>query len=154
TNSDVGRVAWPEPSSGAEPRSVLPSRKKTVPIGVPARELTVAVSVSICPTTAVAVDVLSVVVVGASTTGAEGFSTPRTLREEGVAATRSRRPSPFRPAAATPNGSVPPVENLSGDWNGTPNVPSPLPVNTVNPSGRAAAPPTAASSRPSLLKSP
>jgi hypothetical protein len=43
---------------------VLPSRKKTVPIGVPAREVTVTVSASICPKTAVAVDVLSVVVVG------------------------------------------------------------------------------------------
>src|SRR6516165_12509585 len=80
-------------------------------------------------------------------------STP-TVPELALAPTRSTRPSPFRSAAATPTGSLPPVENLSGDRNGAPNVPSPLPVNTVSPSGRAASPPTATSSRPSLLKSP
>src|SRR5262245_1878461 len=154
TNSDVGRVALPVASSGAEPSSVSPSRKKTVPIGVPAWEVTVAVRVSNCPTTAVAVDVLSVVVVATSMTGAAVFNSTPTVLEEELAATRSTRPSPFRSAAATPKGSLPPVENLCGDWNGTPNVPSPFPVNTVNPSGRAACPPTAASSRPSLLKSP
>src|SRR6516165_5877878 len=154
TNSDVGRVAWPVPSSGAEPSSVLPSLKKTVPIGVPAGEVTVAVSVSICPTTAVASDELSVVVVGASVTGAAVFSSTPTVPEEELAATRSTRPSPFRSAAATAKGSLPPVENLCGDWNGTPNVPSPFPLNTDSPSGRAASPPTATSSRPSLLKSP
>src|SRR6516165_10367764 len=154
TNSDVGRVARPAASSGAEPSSVLPSRKKTVPIGVPVWEPTVAVSVSICPKTAVAVDVLSVVVVGAATTGVDLFSSTPTLLEEVLAATRSTRPSPFRSAAATPKGSLPPVENLCGDRNGAPNVPSPFPVITVSPSGRAASPPTATSSRPSLLKSP
>src|SRR5262249_7342735 len=145
--SDTGMVARPAASSGAEPSSVLPSRKKTVPIGVLARELTVAVSVSICPKTAVAVDVLNVVVVVAATTGVEVFSSTPTFPEEELAATRSTRPSPFRSAAATPKGSLPPVENLCGDWNGTPNVPSPFPVNTDSPSGRAASPPTAASSR-------
>src|SRR6516165_3610454 len=82
TNSDVGRVAWPVPSSGTEPSSVLPSLKKTVPIGVPAGEVTVAVSVSNCPTTAVAIDVLSVVVVGAAGTGAAVFNSTPTLLEE------------------------------------------------------------------------
>src|SRR5262245_11060529 len=153
TNSDVGRVARPAVSSGAEPSSVLPSWKKTVPIGVPAGEVTVAVSVSNCPTTAVAVDVLSVVVVGAAVTGEAVFNRTPTVLEELLVATRSTRPSPFRSAAATPKGSLPPVEKLCGDWNGTPNVPSPLPVFTVSPSGRAACPPTATSSRPSLLKS-
>src|SRR5207248_3616296 len=142
TNSDVGRVARPAASSGAEPSRVLPSRKKTVPIGVPAGEVTAAVSVSICPKTAFAVDVLSVVV-AAATTGVAVFSSTPTLPEEELAATRSTRPSPFRSAAATPKGSLPPVENLGGDWNGTPNVPSPFPVSTVSPSGRAACPPTA-----------
>src|SRR5262245_6267257 len=154
TNSDVVRVARPVASSGAEPSRVLPSRKKTVPIGVPAGEVTVAVSVSNCPRTAVASDELSVVVVGASATGAAVFNSTPTLLEPLLAATRSTRPSPFRSAAATPKGSLPPVENLSGDRNGAPNVPSPFPVNTVSPSGRAASPPTATSSRPSLLKSP
>src|SRR5262245_39031226 len=153
TNSDVVRVALPVVSSGAEPSSVLPSLKKTVPIGVPAGEVTVAVSVSSCPRTAFVSDELSVVVVGASMTGAAVFNSTPTLLEEVLAATRSTRPSPFRSAAATPRGSLPPVENVSGDWNGTPNVPSPLPVFTVSPSGRAACPPTATSSRPSLLKS-
>src|SRR6516165_2706304 len=82
TNSDVGSVAWPVPSSGTEPSSVLPSLKKTVPIGVPAGEVTVAVSVSNCPTTAVAIDVLSVVVVGAAGTGAAVFNSTPTLLEE------------------------------------------------------------------------
>jgi hypothetical protein len=66
--SDTGMLARPAASSGAESSNVLPSRKETVPIGVPAREVTVAVSVSICPKTAVAVDVLSVVVVAALAT--------------------------------------------------------------------------------------
>src|SRR5262249_31303659 len=113
TNGGVGRVARPVVSSGAEPSIVLPSRKKTVPIGVPAGEVTVAVSVSICPKTAVAVDVLSVVVVGASMTGAAVFNSTPTLLEELLAATRSTRPSPFRSAAAAPKGAVPPVGELS-----------------------------------------
>ena len=46
-----------------EPSTVLPSRKVTVPVGVPAGEFTVAVSTSVCPKTAVAVEVPSVVVV-------------------------------------------------------------------------------------------
>src|SRR5262245_60451835 len=153
TNSDVVRVALPVVSSGAEPSSVLPSLKKTVPIGVPAGEVTVAVSVSSCPRTAFVSEEVSVVVVGASMTGAAVFNSTPTVLEEELAATRSTRPSPFRSAAATPKGSLPPVEKLCGDWNGTPNVPSPLPVFTVSPSGRAACPPTATSSRPSLLKS-
>ena len=89
---------------------MVPSRKMTVPIGVPAGEVTVAVSVTICPKTAVAVDVLSVVVVAASVTGVEVFNSTPTVPEEVLAATRSTRPSPFRSAAATPKGSLPPVE--------------------------------------------
>ena len=104
TPSDTVRVAWPVALSGAEPSTVLPSRKVTVPVGVPAREVTVAVSVTICPKTAVAVDVLSVVVVAASATGAEAFNSTLTVLEEALAATRSTRPSPFRSAAATPKG--------------------------------------------------
>ena len=139
TPSDTGRVAWPAASSGAEPSTVLPSRKMTVPIGVPAGEVTVAVSVSICPKTAVAVDVLSVVVVAAAATGVEVFNSTPTVLEEALAATRSTRPSPFRSAAATPKGSLPPVRRSSGisDWK----VPSPFPVNTDRLPGRAAADP-------------
>ena len=87
-----------------------------------------AVSVTICPKTAVAVDVLSVVVVAASATGVEVFNSTPTVLEEALAATRSTRPSPFRSAAATPKGSLPPVRRSSriSDWK----VPSPLPVNT------------------------
>ena len=137
--SDTGTVAWPAALTGSKPRTVLPSRKMTKPIGVPAWELTVAVSVSICPKTAVAVDVLSVVVVAALVTGVEVFNSTPTVPEEVLAATRSTRPSPFRSAAATPKGSLPPVETLSvtNGWN----VPSPSPFNTVSPSGRAASPP-------------
>src|SRR5262249_59831782 len=70
--SDTGIVAWPAASSGSKPRTVVPSRKETKPIGVPAGEVTVTVSVSICPKTAVAIEVRSVVVVGAAGTGAAG----------------------------------------------------------------------------------
>ena len=96
-----------------------------------------AVSVTICPKTAVAVDVLSVVVVAAAATGVEVFNSTPTVLEEALAATRSTRPSPFRSAAATPKGSLPPVRRSSGDrtdWK----VPSPFPVNTDRLSGRAA----------------
>src|SRR5262249_14780426 len=43
--SDTGIVAWPVASSGAEPSSVSPSRKKTVPIGVLIGVVTVGVGV-------------------------------------------------------------------------------------------------------------
>src|SRR5215467_788671 len=72
--SDTGIVAWPAASRGTKPRTVVPSRKMTEPIGGPALETTVAVSVSICPKTAVAVDVLSVVDVFAAVTGAEVYN--------------------------------------------------------------------------------
>src|SRR5262245_14706307 len=150
--SDTGTVAWPAPSSGSKPRTVLPSRKATKPIGVPAWELTVAVSENICPKTAVGADVLSVVVVAAAGTGVAEFNTTPTVLEKVLAATRSTRPSPLKSAAATLRGSLPPVETLCSTNAG--NVPSPFPLNTVSPSGMAASPPTAASSRPSLLKSP
>ena len=95
------------------PSTVLPSRKVTVPVGTPAGEVTVAVSVTVCPKTAVAVDVLSVVVVAASATGVVLFISTPTVPEEALAATRSTRPSPFRSAAAKPRGSLPPVECLA-----------------------------------------
>ena len=91
TNSYVGRVARPEVSSGAEPSTVVPSKKKTVPIGVPVGEVTVAVSVSICPKTAFAIEELSVVVVGAAVTGAAVFNrTPTHGRTRSETAWRPR----------------------------------------------------------------
>ena len=57
--------AWPLASSVTRATTVLPTKNVTVPVGVPACEVTLAVSVSICPETAVAVDVPSVVVVAA-----------------------------------------------------------------------------------------
>ena len=68
TPSDTARVAWPAALTGAVPSTVVPSRKVTVPVGTPAAEFTVAVSVTGWPKTAVAVDVLSVVVVAAAPT--------------------------------------------------------------------------------------
>ena len=47
-------VAWPEASSATLPRLVAPSKKVTVPFGVPvagATAVTVAVSVMLCPDT-------------------------------------------------------------------------------------------------------
>ena len=44
TPSDTASVAWPAALIGAMPSTVLPSRKVTVPVGVPAGEFTVAVS--------------------------------------------------------------------------------------------------------------
>src|SRR5262249_29951165 len=154
TPSDTFKLAWPLIPTRAVPRTVVPSKKVTVPVGTPAAEVTVAVSVTAGPETVVGADVPSVVVVAAAVTGAEAFNSTPTVLEEALAATRSTRPSPFRSAAATPKGSLPPVQNLSGDGNGAPNAPSPFRVTTVSPSGRAASPPTATSSRPSLLKSP
>ena len=129
TPSDTPRVAWPAASTCAVPRTVVPSRKVTVPVGTPACEFTVAVSNTVCPKTAVGADVPSVVVVVAAGTGAvEVFNSTPTVPEEALAATRSTRPSPFRSAAATPKGSLPPVRRSSriSDWK----VPSPLPANT------------------------
>src|SRR3954447_25536507 len=82
--SYTGTVAWPAASTGTKPRTVVPSRKVTKPIGVPAWELTVAVSNSICPKTAVAVDVRSVVVVAAAVTGAEVLNSTPTVPGEVV----------------------------------------------------------------------
>src|SRR5512142_1347283 len=94
TPSDTLRVAWPAASTAAVPTTVVPSRKVTLPTGTPAFELTVAVSSSVCPKTAVGADVPSVVVVAASMTGADVFNSTPTLLEEVLAATRSTRPSP------------------------------------------------------------
>src|SRR5205807_2643912 len=47
-------VAWPEASSAALPRLVAPSKKVTVPVGVPAAgatAVTAAVTVMLCPDT-------------------------------------------------------------------------------------------------------
>src|SRR5262249_28723925 len=61
---DVAKVAWPLASTSAVPSTLSPARKVTKPpVGVPAAELTLAVSVTDWPKTAVAVDVRSVVVV-------------------------------------------------------------------------------------------
>src|SRR5262249_56248521 len=54
TPSDTSRVAWPASLTRAVPRTVVPSRKLTVPIGRPPVEVTVAVSVTGWPETAVA----------------------------------------------------------------------------------------------------
>ena len=60
----------------------------------------------------------SVVVVVAAATGVEVFNSTPTVLEEVLAATRSTRPSPFRSAAATPKGSLPPVERSQPRSNG------------------------------------
>src|SRR5262249_4814662 len=72
TPSDTVSLAWPLALTDTMPSTVLPSRKVTVPVGTPPWEVTVAVSVSACPTTAVAVDVCSVVVVGPPCDGGTG----------------------------------------------------------------------------------
>src|SRR6185503_2428460 len=52
-SDDVVNVAWPEPSSAtALAITVAPSLKLTVPVGVPAPPVTVAVNVTDCPKTA------------------------------------------------------------------------------------------------------
>src|SRR5262249_38408642 len=63
TPSGRVRVAWPLASTGAVPRIPAPVLKVTKPVGPPAAEVTVAVSVTAWPKTAVAVDVRSAVVV-------------------------------------------------------------------------------------------
>src|SRR5262245_532988 len=63
TPSDTGRLAWPVASTCAVPSTVLPSRKVTVPVGVPAAEATEALSVTGWPKTATSADEPMVVVV-------------------------------------------------------------------------------------------
>src|SRR5262245_13861148 len=65
TPSDRVSVAWPAVLTGAVPSTVLRSLKMTVPVGVPAGEFTVAVSVTGWPKTAIGADVRRVVVVTA-----------------------------------------------------------------------------------------
>ena len=59
-------VAWPEASSAALPKLVAPSKKVTVPLGVPAAgatATTVAVRVMACPDTDGLTDVMNAVAV-------------------------------------------------------------------------------------------
>jgi hypothetical protein len=42
-------LAWPAPFNTAAPRSVFPSLKSTLPLGIPPEEVTVAVNVTIWP---------------------------------------------------------------------------------------------------------
>src|SRR5262249_12215839 len=77
--SDPPTVAWPASLPWAVPRTGVPSRKVTVPAGPPAWELTLAVSNTVCPKTAVGADVPSVVVVFAAVNGAELFSSTPTV---------------------------------------------------------------------------
>ena len=128
----------------------MPSRKMTEPIGVPARELTVAVSDTVCPKTAVAVDVPSVVVVAAAVTGAEVFNSTPTVLEKVLAATRSTRPSPFRSPAATPKGLLPPVGTACDGLEGAVTVAD----EHGQPTRDGLRGPHGGVRRPSLLKSP
>src|SRR5262249_32639403 len=66
TPRKTGAVAWPAGLAGALPSAVVPSKKVTRPAGVPAGEATLAVSSTVCPKTAVAVEVRSAVVVAAA----------------------------------------------------------------------------------------
>ena len=59
---EVAKVATPVPSSVEVPNSVAPSRKSTVPVGVPEPPVTVAVKVTDSPNTVGVFDVLTVVV--------------------------------------------------------------------------------------------
>src|SRR5262249_50732051 len=65
-------VAVPPGTTWAVPRSTLPSRNVTVPAGLPAPAgpLTVAVSVTACPTTAGLTDVVTAVAVTCGVIGA------------------------------------------------------------------------------------
>src|SRR5262249_38682924 len=64
TPSATVSFAWPSAFTWAVPSTELPSRKVTLPVGTPPCEVTVAVSVSACPTTAVVSDDCSAVLVG------------------------------------------------------------------------------------------
>ena len=57
-------VAWPDAFSVADPSESRSARKTTVPFGVPAPLVTVAVNVSELPNDGVVVDAVTVVVVG------------------------------------------------------------------------------------------
>src|ERR1051325_8088789 len=62
----MGKVAWPEPSRNCKPRLVTPSKRETVPLGVPlpgAAAVTVAVKVTEWPKTTGLVEEVTVVVV-------------------------------------------------------------------------------------------
>jgi hypothetical protein len=64
---EVVNVALPALNVTGVPRTVVPSRKVTVPVRVPAAVLdTLAVNVTDCPTVTVAAEVVSAVVVVAS----------------------------------------------------------------------------------------
>jgi hypothetical protein len=63
-NEAVERIADPVMSRIAVPITPAPSLKVTVPLGVPATEVTVAVNTIVCPAAAGLVDEVSVVVVG------------------------------------------------------------------------------------------
>jgi hypothetical protein len=66
----VVRVATPAVTVPV-PRDVTPSRKFTVPVGVPAAAVTVAVKVMLAPAVMLATGAVSAVVVAAGATGAE-----------------------------------------------------------------------------------
>ena len=64
-NAEVVKLAEP-PDSGALPSSVLPSRNVTVPVGtIPGTVATVAVKVTVCPSTTALLDAAKVVFVAA-----------------------------------------------------------------------------------------
>ncbi len=48
-SEDLVRAAWPFELRGTEPNTVSPSANTTVPPGVPAEDVTVAVKVTFCP---------------------------------------------------------------------------------------------------------
>jgi hypothetical protein len=66
TRVDVESVAIPLLLSVPGPSDVLPSKKVTVPVGVPLAPVTVAVNVTACPATDGLIDELITVVVGFS----------------------------------------------------------------------------------------
>jgi hypothetical protein len=92
----VVSVAVPSAPTAAVPRTVLPSKKVTVPVGVPAGEFTVAVSNTVCPKAAVAVEVRSVVVVAAAACPSPRFTvSPIRLAGRFAASTTSLPPRVF-----------------------------------------------------------
>jgi hypothetical protein len=66
-SAEVVKVAWPEPFNVPLPIDVVPSRKLTVPEGVPEPLVTVAVNVTGCPAFEGFGADVSVVVVGVRT---------------------------------------------------------------------------------------
>jgi hypothetical protein len=130
---EVVNVATPPVRAGL-PIFVVPSKKVTVPVGVPlpnpVGKVTVAVKVTDCPGLDGFGEDASAVAVGVNvifnSTPSSPDVAPQLLLAQ-LAATMSGLPSPFTSPTATPKGSLPPAAKETA----VPKVPSPLPTNTL-----------------------